>query len=262
MLHAYRSGAGEPLLLVHGLGVHWRVWEPLLSMLEPGFDVLAPDLPGFGESPQLPDGVRPDLIGLTDALERAMDDAGFATAHVAGNSLGGLLALELARRGRARTVCAFSPAGQARGWEDTYVRTTLRALRALARALRQVTPVAARSAVLRTLTLGLVAGRPWRMEPDWAADLGLSYASSPGFVPVLRAFRLDESDAYYARIRCPVVIAWGSRDRLLFPRQGPRFARTIPGARLVLLRGLGHAPMSDDPRLVAEVIRRTATLGR
>jgi pimeloyl-ACP methyl ester carboxylesterase len=260
MLHAYRAGSGEPLLLVHGLGVSWRAWEPVLGPLERSFDVLAPDLPGFGKSPELPDRVRPDVRGLTDALECAMDDAGFATAHVAGNSLGGLLALELARRGRARTVCAISPAGRAEGWEDTYARVTLRTLRAIAKALVPIMPIAARSAAVRTVAMALIASRPWRMDPEWAAELGRDYARAPGFGRVLRSLDLEEADEDYSGLTCPVVIAWGTHDRLLFPRQGPRFVDVVPGARLVRLRGLGHVPMTDDPVVVADLIRRTARL--
>jgi pimeloyl-ACP methyl ester carboxylesterase len=260
MLHAMRGGVGEPLLLIHGLGVDGYSWKPVLGMLEPSFDVLVPDLPGFGTSPMLTDGVRPGVGGLCEALEAAMDEAGFATAHVAGHSLGGLLALELGRRGRARTVCAIAPAGRARGWEDRYARTSLRILRALARLLAPALPMLARSAVLRTVAMGLVASRPWRMDPEWAARLGRAYAYAPGFEPVLRALDLDEADDDYSTVSCPVVIGWGSRDRLLFPWQGPRFLEIIPQARLVRLRGLGHAPMTDDPRAVAELIRRTARL--
>ena len=112
-LDQHRGGSGEPLVLVHGIGHTWRGFVPMLPLLEPRFDVLAVDLPGFGNSPPLNNGRAPTPEVLADAVEEAMDAAGFGTAHVAGNSLGGWIALELARRGRARTCTALSPAGLA-----------------------------------------------------------------------------------------------------------------------------------------------------
>ncbi|MGH8905116.1 MAG: alpha/beta fold hydrolase [Egibacteraceae bacterium] len=261
MLHAYRAGDGEPLLLIHGLGAHWRVWEPVLERLESSFEVFAPDLPGFGASPPLADGRLPDIPGLCDAVEAAMDEAGLGVAHAAGNALGGALALELGQRGRARTVCAIAPAGAAHGWEARWAVASLRALRASARALSPAMPMLTRSAVGRTLTLWPTASRPWRMDPEWAAALARAYADGPGFLPTLEAVDWARFASGLADVSCPVVIAWGSRDRLLLSRQGPRFAQAIPHARLVRLGGLGHTPMSDDPGAVADLIRRAARLG-
>src|SRR5215208_8246153 len=107
---AHRGGSGEPLVLLHGFLDTWRVWELVLPALERRHDVLAPTLAGHAGGPRLAevtDGA------IADAVERAMDEAGFATAHLAGNSLGGHVALQLAARGRARSVVAFAPAG---GW--------------------------------------------------------------------------------------------------------------------------------------------------
>ena len=112
-LDQHRGGSGEPLVLVHGIGHTWRGWKPMLPTLERSFDVLAVDLPGMGYSAPLPAGTPPTAEALADAVEQAMDDAGFETAHIVGNSLGGYVALQLASRGRARTVVALAPAG---GW--------------------------------------------------------------------------------------------------------------------------------------------------
>src|SRR5215207_9063102 len=83
----------------------------MLPRLEERFDVLAVDLPGFGRSEPLPPGVDPTPEALAAAVEDEMRRAGFDRAHIAGNSLGGWIALELARRGRSRTVTAISPGG-------------------------------------------------------------------------------------------------------------------------------------------------------
>jgi len=119
-LDHHRGGGGEPLVLLHGIGHTWRGWKPMLALLERSFDFLALDMPGFGRSPALPAEVEPTPEALADAVEAAMDAAGFTSAHLAGNSLGGWVALELARRGRARTVTAISPAGLANKREGAW----------------------------------------------------------------------------------------------------------------------------------------------
>jgi len=110
-LDHHRAGAGEPLLLIHGIGHTWRGWRPMLPLLEERFEVLAVDLPGFGHSEPFPPGLDSTPEALADAVEDEMARAGFDTAHIAGNSLGGWIAFELARRGRAETVTALSPTG-------------------------------------------------------------------------------------------------------------------------------------------------------
>jgi pimeloyl-ACP methyl ester carboxylesterase len=108
---SYRGGSGEPLVLLHGFMDTWRSWELVLPALERRFDVFAPTLPGHAGGPPLPDAIGHE--SFADAVERAMDDAGFEAAHLAGNSLGGFVSMQLATRGRARSVTALAPAG---GW--------------------------------------------------------------------------------------------------------------------------------------------------
>jgi pimeloyl-ACP methyl ester carboxylesterase len=96
---------------LHGFTDTWRTWELVLPGLERHHDVLAPTLMGHAGGPPAPSAPTSDDV--VDAVEAAMDAAGFATAHVVGNSLGGYVALRLAERGRARSVVALAPAG---GW--------------------------------------------------------------------------------------------------------------------------------------------------
>src|SRR4051794_39988658 len=120
---SHRGGAGAPLVCLHGFTDTWRTWELVLPELERHHDVLAPTLPGQAGGPPLQEPVTDALIA--DAIERAMDEAGFETAHIAGNSLGGYVALQLAARGRAESVVAFAPAG---GWgaDDDSFKEALR----------------------------------------------------------------------------------------------------------------------------------------
>ena len=118
----HRGGAGEPLVLLHGFTDTWRTWELVLPALQERHDVLAVTLAGHAGGPEIDGELSDDTLAV--AVERAMDAAGFATAHLVGNSLGGYTALRLAARGRARTVVALAPAG---GWaqgDDSY-RDTL-----------------------------------------------------------------------------------------------------------------------------------------
>ena len=107
----HRGGSGSPLVCLHGLTDTWRSWDLVLERLEQEHDVLAPTLAGHAGGPPLPAPLTD--TSLVEAVERAMDQAGFDTAHVVGNSLGGFVALQLAERGRARSVVALAPAG---GW--------------------------------------------------------------------------------------------------------------------------------------------------
>jgi pimeloyl-ACP methyl ester carboxylesterase len=251
-LDSHRGGSGEPLVLVHGLGHTWRGWKPMLPLLERSFDVLAIDLPGFGKSPPLPDGTPPTAEKLADAVEREIDAAGFDTAHVAGNSLGGWLALELARRGRARTATAISPLGLGLPREMAVGRSLILGMRWLARNSPAPEPVL-RNPVGRTLFAGPAFGKPWRADPADMVEQTEMFGNAPGFLATLDA-TFGKQPLGLTTLRTPVLLLWGTKDLILFPRQARRFERLIPGAELRYLKGLGHTPMSDDPELLAEAI--------
>jgi pimeloyl-ACP methyl ester carboxylesterase len=255
-LDHHRGGAGEPLVLVHGLGHTWRAFEPMLPSLEPSFDVVALDLPGFGHSAPLPAGIAPTAEALADAVERQMDAAGFDTAHVAGNSLGGWIALVLGRRGRARSVTAISPLGLQHGRERAWGRNLLLGLRWVARNVPAPAPLL-RSPVGRTLFAGLLLGKPWRADPEPLIEQSELFAQAPGFLPTLSQTFETQVIGLNA-IPCPVLVLWGTHDLILPPRQGLRFERLVPDCELRYLSGLGHAPMADDPGQLARAIREWA----
>ena len=108
---SHRGGSGPPLVCLHGITDTWRTWELVLPALERHHEVLAPTLAGHAGGPPI-EGEISEAV-LADAVEAAMDEAGFATAHIVGNSLGGYVSLQLAARGRAESVVALAPAG---GW--------------------------------------------------------------------------------------------------------------------------------------------------
>ncbi|GIH16503.1 alpha/beta fold hydrolase [Rugosimonospora africana] len=252
MIASHRVGTGEPLLLLHGIGHRWQAWQPVLDRLAEHHDVLAVDLPGFGAS-ALPDGP----VGMRDTVARLhafVTGLGVERPHVAGNSLGGAIALELAAAGLAASVTALSPAGFATPWEVRWALGTLRMHRFTARVPDPVLHRVARSPRLRMLAFGMIVARPGLLDPDVAVADARALRDCPGFPPVARAAR---GYRFTGDPEVPVTVAWGVKDRILFPRQANRARRGLPGARHLALPGCGHVPMSDAPDLVARIILET-----
>ncbi|MFI9612585.1 alpha/beta fold hydrolase [Streptomyces sp. NPDC052023] len=248
-----RVGTGEPLVLLHGIGHHRQVWDPVIPVLAVERDVISVDLPGCGESPALPDGLAHDLPTMTAVLAALCEALGLERPHVAGNSLGGLLALQLGRDNLVRSVTALSPAGFWSRAERRYAFTVLTAMRQIARRMPPpVVQALARPALGRTLLTSTIYARPGRRSPEAVVAETLALARAQGFSETLRSGREVQFTDDITGI--PVTVAWGSRDRLLVPRQGVRAKYILPEARLVRLPGCGHVPMNDDPALVARVL--------
>ncbi|MEU4536634.1 alpha/beta fold hydrolase [Streptosporangium sp. NPDC023825] len=246
-----RRGTGSPLVLLHGIGHHWQAWLPVLDRLAAERDVIAVDFPGFGVSPPLPPGTPYTAESLADAIESFLQVLGLRDPHVAGSSLGGYVALELASRGVVRSAAALSPAGFWNRSELAYTRAVLRAIRVSARRLPPGRAAAfAEDPLGRILCAGVLVAHPVRLTPEALLAALQSLGDSSGF---------DETLASFAGLmppappKAPVTIAWGEHDRLLPRRQAIRAARWS-GQRVKLLRGCGHLPMTDDPELVASVL--------
>jgi len=249
-----RFGQGEPLVLIHGIGHHWRAWEPVIDDLARTNDVYAIDLPGFGRSPvrsPSPTG----MPGLVDAVCAFFADAGLERPHVAGNSLGGAIALELAAGDRVRSATALSPAGFASPGEIRLALTVLGSMRAGTFGPAPVLRVLYRTRAGRWLAFNRLVVDPQRLAADRVMDDTLALRRGKGFRPVARAAR------DYAFAACefpvPVTVGWGTEDAILPYRQAARARDRLPGAKHVDLTGCGHVPMSDDPQQVAGVIRAT-----
>jgi pimeloyl-ACP methyl ester carboxylesterase len=245
-----RTGSGPPLLLLHGLGMSKLVWRPLLPLLAAEREVIAIDMPGFGDSPPGPRTVE----GLAHAVAGFARWLGIDRPHVAGNSLGGGVALTMGAAGHARSVCALSPVGFVADREGKYARALLAATRGMSRVLQPVADPLARNAVVRTALSSHACSRPWRVPPEDMAQWTRDYARAPAFWHLL-----DALDGWPAPTpTCPTTVAWGERDRILITsRQAPRAARLLPQARHVPLRGCGHVPTWDDPEQVARVMLET-----
>jgi pimeloyl-ACP methyl ester carboxylesterase len=255
-----REGTGPPLVLLHGVGHHRQTWRPVTSELRWDHDVIAVDSPGFGGSPPLPVGAPHTVDAYTDALEAWFGEMGLDGPHVAGNSMGGAIALELARRGAVASATAFSPIGF---WSPGERRWCQRSLEPLAAIPPGIQPAVARFAQTRTGRLALFSqllGRPLRTPPEEVvATLEDAWASADTTTACLEGFDNYDFHDGHQLDATPVTVAWGSRDRLLLYRPQSRRAReALPRARHITLKGLGHLPSYDDPGLVAGAIR-TAT---
>jgi pimeloyl-ACP methyl ester carboxylesterase len=252
-----RVGAGQPLVLLHGIGMSRRAWEPVIPALAAQFDVIAVDLAGFGESPPLPDGAG-DPASLARAVGGLLDDLGVATPRLAGNSLGGWVALELAAQRPVAAVTLLSPAGL---WQDNsprYCRISLRVSRWLARHLARPLSTLVRFRLGRVAVLGQTHAKAWLLSPDDARRAIRDMGSCPGFEANFAA----STRSRYAPdmpVTCPVTVAFGSRDVLLRRRHSRHVERLPEATRAASLPGCGHVPMADDPQAVAALIAEPIT---
>jgi pimeloyl-ACP methyl ester carboxylesterase len=261
VLTQHRAGGGDPLVLLHGLGLTWRCWKPILPALEAAHDVVALDLPGFGDAPPL-DGHTPTVRALADAVEAELDRLGLDAPYVAGNSLGGWIALELARRGRVRDVVALAPSGLELPPERAYVISLNEAMRARAKAAAPLAGLVASNPFTRAAILAPMRSRPWRVPAaDGAAEVR-AFARSPGFQRTIRWTVAAQPALGLDAIDVPARVCFGTRDVMLGAYTAPRFAAAIPRADLVPLPGCGHVPMADDPARVAEAILGVTTASR
>lgn len=248
-----RGGSGDPLVLVHGVGACWRCWDAVQNRLREHHDVIAVDLPGYGDSPPL-EG-EPTVYALTDALDEALVGAGLDGAHLVGSSMGGWIVAELAGRGRAKTAVAIAPAGLATERESKYLKGTLGPSQETARRLEPYVDRIVATGLGRTLLFGQSCARPWRLSADGAAHQVRMFANSESYLDTLNWMTgpgVQPRDL--ERISCPFRVIWGTLDLVLPYRQAKRWAQVVPGAELVTLRGLGHLPMTDDPEVTAEKI--------
>lgn len=230
-----RGGSGPPLVLLHGLFMTWRAWQPVIPVLQRSHDVFAPTLPGHRGGPPYPAGLE-GIGPIADAVEARLDALGWERSHLVGNSLGGWLALELAARGRADSVVAFSPAGTWTGRPSYHL---------LRRKLRLIATASRLPAVDRVLPTELV----------------LDARACTALAPL--AAGMEEHGAlprFDLPAGVPVRIAWPEHDRVIpWRHHGVVFRDLVPQAEFVTMTGVGHVPMADDPALVARVILDVTT---
>ena len=231
------------------------MWDPVLPQLCEHHDVLAPTLAGHHGGDPLADGVEPTVAALADVVERQMDQAGFQTAHLAGNSLGGWIALELARRGRARSVVALAPGG---GWQRGPEERRLKrhftiAYRATSILEPSIERLVRRPRIRKFLLRDLVEHGE-RIKPAAAADIMHGALNCSIYWEAIAVIMRDGPPDWLAEVEAPVLIAWPEKDRIVPLESCSQGFRAIAGAEWTTLPGVGHVPMSDDPPLIARTI--------
>jgi pimeloyl-ACP methyl ester carboxylesterase len=254
-----RQGSGDPLVLFHGVTGSERMWRKVVPLLAAHHTTVAPAMLGHRGGGQPME--RPARVAhLVDDAERLLDELGFERPHLAGNSMGAWVALELARRGRARTVCALSPAGT---WEagtasQVHGRAKLRRTVRNVKRGRLFLPLLARSAAFRRRAFIDAAEHADRLTADEVvsgADDVIGCAVAQELLATTE--QLDPMDP----LPCPFMVAWSERDRILpLDVNGARARALFPGARFEVLPDVGHVPMFDDPGLVAATILRSTQM--
>jgi pimeloyl-ACP methyl ester carboxylesterase len=238
-----RTGSGQPLVLLHGFPLDNTLWEPLLPHLADHFDIILPDLAGFGLSP-LP---KPDyhLRDMAAALADLLRGLGLPRAFVAGHSMGGYVALAFARQ---------SP----------------EMLLGLGLISTQALPDNAERQAARHQTAAEVAAKgPGVVADAMAAKLSANPAHEtllretilrqpvPGIVNGLKAMaaRADSSDLLPG-LDCPVSIVHGLADALIPPERAREMKAALSNAHLTELPGVGHMPMLEAPVETAEALKK------
>jgi pimeloyl-ACP methyl ester carboxylesterase len=258
----YRGGKGDPVLLLHGFSACVDSWGPILPWLERHHEVIAVTFPGHMGGDPIPAGFPHTIAASVDLAERELDMAGWDKIHLVGNSLGGWIALELARRGRAKSVVAISPGG---GWtrdslESRRLEKLFRNIKTSLHVGGPLAPLLARFATSRRVALGRIVARPERLSVEQAQGMITASWRCDVFDDVVRALKHEAEPTLLHPLPCPIRIVWGTGDRILpMNRYSSHWRSVLPGAEWVELGGLGHVPMYDDPELVARSILEMTT---
>ncbi|MBO0855286.1 MAG: alpha/beta hydrolase [Nocardia sp.] len=254
---ALHTGSGDPLLLLHGIMMSPHCWEGVAQRLSSTCEVFAPALPGHWGGPEVHDrhlGVK----ALADRVEQQLDEMGWRTCHIAGNSLGGWIGFELALRGRARTLTAIAPAG---GWHNPSmamlrVGAEFLSLAAIAAIGNQLPPSALLSAPVRRATAMFLCKNGAAASRAGIEAAVMSATHCPATLPLIASEMVTPPLADLSKVRAPVRLLLGEYDRVIPNRVfAKRFLRELPdSADRILIHGVGHVPMLEAPDRVATLI--------
>lgn len=241
-------------MLVHGLGAGWRSWSPIMDELAERREVVAVDLPGFGETPPLNGEVS--IASLTDSVAEFIGEQGLDGVSTVGQSMGGRIVLELARRGVGGDTVALDPGGF---WSDRDLAifgATLRPSIAVVRALRGTLPALLGSSVGRTLLLAQLSARPWALSAETVLPDVRGLADSPATGAAMDALTTGPKQQGAPAGTTPgrVTIGWGRRDLVTLPGQAARATELFPDAVLHWFERCGHFPQWDAPREATQLI--------
>lgn len=237
-----RRGSGEPLLLIHGFPFDHTAWNSVIPLLENDFDVILPDLRGFGKSSS-PESVyriadmAVDLAGLLDHLS-------IEKAAVAGHSMGGYVSLAFAKACPNRVsglalissqAAADSPERK-EGRYKTAQEVEEKGVGAVADAM---TPKLSANAEVQKLVRELIQKQ-----------------GKPGVVGALKAMaEREDMTSILPAFDFPVVLVHGDSDELIPLEKSEEMKTLLPASQLVVLPGAGHMPMVEFPKETAEALK-------
>lgn len=259
-MHHIRRGAGKPLLLLHGIGGSWRSWQTILDGLAAEREVIAVDLPGFGDTPPLTGPVT--IATLADTVTEFLREQDLLGIDAVGSSMGARLVLELARRGGVvGAVVSLDPGGFWEDWEVPVFYHSVAISLKLVRALQPVMPQITGNLVSRTVLLAQFSAHPWKIAPHVALDEMRTYAAALSFDELLYhlAYGEKQQGAPKGSITAPLIIGWGRQDRVCFPYQSERALAKFPDAHLRWFDNCGHLPQWDQPTKTIDLILRATS---
>jgi pimeloyl-ACP methyl ester carboxylesterase len=251
------GGDGPPLLLLHSGTLTFREWRAPFKRLSSSFEVLAPTLPGSLGGPPLDCRHRSAVGAMADYVEQLLDEHGFTEPlPVAGSSLGAVLSLELAARGRASTVVAFAPPWPGVKSAACYV-PLFAGVGAVFKLIDPLIPTLVRYPGVVPIVM---VGSPAPIvldEADTVASLR-SFASFPWLQTARDRRTLGGMLPALERVDVPVTLVWGTADLIVPVRVSKLWLDRLPQAELIVLPGLPHVPHLRDPERVAELIEQAA----
>jgi len=244
-------GSGPAVVFVHGLAGSWQNWLENLPDLARENRVVALDLPGFGESAMPAAPIS--MAGYAAVVRELLQQLGIDRAAVVGNSMGGLVSLELALAAPdlVERLVVVSPAGihaQGRIGDRlmAHIRRAERVITGFNGLVARRADAVSRRAGLRRQLLRASCAHPDLLPPALAAEQ-LRPSGRPGFLDAVEAIVRTRIRERLGGVTCPVLVVWGENDRLVPASDAGRFVRALPDARAIVYRDTGHVAMLERP---------------
>lgn len=254
---ALHLGTGDPVLLLHGFLLSPHCWEQVARRMSASCEVYAPAFAGHWGGPRV-EGSLLDVYALADQIEDQLDELGWRTCHIAGNSLGGWVGLELARRGRARTLTTVAAAG---GWASpsvSQIRIGLKfaSMIPFVQIGKRLGGFASNNALIQQVAAFLLSKNTGAVARRDLATIITAVLHCDAMLPLilgsLRAPGMDD----LGELTTPVRMLLAEYDRII-PNHvyATRYLRELPeSADRILVHGVGHVPMLEAPDRIATLI--------
>lgn len=252
-------GSGEPILLLHPFMMSSYVWHQVAPALaQTGrFEVFAPSMAGHNGGPQTRSWFL-DTHTLADHVEAQMSELGWETAHIVGNSLGGWVAFELERRGRARTLTGIAPAGGWHRWSPVKYEIVGKFVAGLPVWMLALAfgPRAARLPWAKQLASVPCSATPAGLSDDDLREIIDDVTHCRAYYQLLIKALMLPGLMELAATSTPTHLVICEKDRVLpHPRYTEHFRTHIPDIdRVTMLSNVGHIPMFEAPQMIADLI--------